>query len=219
MLLNDDVVVRTAGWDDRVLPWLHWFADGIVLVHVNDTLLRHHLCTFPLVSRTFCELAGGICPREYQRYRIDDHLEDVFNLLAALGHRRAVYLDDVVFEHGNGVVMPQGHREYHSDPSFLALDAPRFLDFFPHRKEIALRLLRHIHPRDWDRRAAAARQCLSRIDDPFALRTPGRQLGAPRPPSRLGRLIRRAHSAGRRIGAFMAALTATHREPAVRSGA
>src|SRR5207249_4787352 len=76
MLLNDDVVARTPGWDDKVLARLRRFADGIVLVHVNDTLLREHLCTFPIVSRTFCELAGGVCPEEYVRYRIDDHVED-----------------------------------------------------------------------------------------------------------------------------------------------
>lgn len=90
MLLNDDVVVRTRGWDRIALRWLRRFPDGVALVHVNDTLMRDHLCTFPLVSRRFCELAGGICPADYRRYRIDDHIEDVFNMLAVLGVRRSV---------------------------------------------------------------------------------------------------------------------------------
>src|SRR5436305_1651725 len=56
MLLNDDVIVRTRGWDKKILARLRRFADGIVLVHVNDTLLRENLCVFPAVSRTFCGL-------------------------------------------------------------------------------------------------------------------------------------------------------------------
>src|SRR5262245_7732479 len=127
MLLNDDVVARTPGWDAAVLARLRRFPDGIALVHVNDTLLRDRLCTFPLVSRTFCELAGGVCPVEYRRYRIDDHIEDVFNLLAFLGLKRTFYLPDVIFEHLNAVPVPGAAPEYHSIPEVLALDAPLFL--------------------------------------------------------------------------------------------
>src|SRR5262249_39511824 len=71
MLLNDDVVIRTRGWDTVALRCFRRFPDPFVLVHVNDTLIRYHLCVFPLVSRAFCELAGGICPPDYLRYRID----------------------------------------------------------------------------------------------------------------------------------------------------
>src|SRR5262245_16896112 len=37
MLLNDDVIVRTRGWDATALRCARRFPDGIVLVHVNDT--------------------------------------------------------------------------------------------------------------------------------------------------------------------------------------
>src|SRR5262249_14419206 len=70
MLLNDDVIARTRRWDRRVLACLRRFPDGIVLIHTNDHLFGEQLCTFPIVTRTFCELAGGICPRDYLRYRI-----------------------------------------------------------------------------------------------------------------------------------------------------
>jgi hypothetical protein len=175
MLLNDDVVVRTPGWDDRFRACFRRVPDGIALLHPNDTLLRDHLCTFPVVSRTFCRLAGGICPREYLRYRIDDHIEDVFNLLAVLGERRVLYLPDVVFEHRNAVALPQGGRAYMSDPAVLALDAPRFEALFAERKELALRLREYLAGgaspvvRDsWRRR-------LEEVSDSFALRVPGRQ--------------------------------------------
>lgn len=170
MLLNDDVVARTPRWDDLVLKRLRRFPDGVVLVHVNDTLLREHLCTFPLVSRRFCEIASGVCPPEYLRYRIDDHVEDVFNLLAFLGHRRTFYLPDVVFEHLNAIAVPGAPREYHSDPDILALDAPRFLELFGARKELALRLLAQIEGPPSAARLARLRRLLEGVTDPFALR-------------------------------------------------
>lgn len=170
MLLNDDVVARTRGWDEKLRAAANRFPDGFALVHVNDTLFRDHLCTFPCVSRPFCELAGGICPREYRRYRIDDHIEDVFNLLAAVGEKRTVYLPDVVFEHRNTVEHPTAGRVYMSDPAVLAEDAPRFDSLYPARKELAMRILEGISGD-----VSAARDCFEAFTDPFAYRTPGRQ--------------------------------------------
>ena len=173
MLLNDDVIARTPGWDATVLACFRCFPDPFALVHVNDTLMRDHLCTFPLTSRAFFELTGGICPPEYLRYRIDDHIEDIFNLLAVLGERRVVYLPDVVFEHDNAVDLPEAGRPvYLSDPVVLAADAPRFDALFAHRKEMALRIRAAID----GRRDAAHRAALDNVPDSFALRTPGRQI-------------------------------------------
>lgn len=173
MLLNDDVVARTRGWDDTALAWFQSFPDDVLLVHTNDLIFGDELCTFPLVSRTFCELAGGICPREYVRYRIDDHVGDIFNLLAVLGERRTIYLPDVVFEHfnfrGEG-----GQRVYASDPVPLALDAARFEELFPRRKEVALRLKQLIESRRHRAEADDHRRKLEAARDPFALRVPGR---------------------------------------------
>jgi hypothetical protein len=175
MLLNDDVIARTGGWDRQLLACCRRFPDGIGLVHVNDTLLRHHLCTFPLVSRTYCEFAGGICPREYTRYRIDDHIEDIFNLLAFLGHRRTVYLPDVVFEHCNAVDHPEAGRVYQSDSAILAEDAPRFEAMFAARKELALRLVEYIEGRASPEARDARQRKLEYVSDPFSLRVAGRQ--------------------------------------------
>jgi glycosyltransferase involved in cell wall biosynthesis len=178
MLLNDDVEARTPGWDVAALTYCRRFSDGILLIHVNDTLFQDRLCTFPLLSRRFCELAGGICPAEYVRYRIDDHIEDVFNLLAALGVRRTVYLPDVVFKHFNTVERPCGDHVYQSDPEILAGDARRFEASFCERKELAMRLLDVIEGGSEPSLTAARRRLLDGFTDPIALRTPGRQLVA-----------------------------------------
>ena len=171
MLLNDDVIARTPGWDATAWACLRRFPDPFVLVHVNDTLMRDHLCVFPLTSRAFYELTGGVCPAEYRRYRIDDHIEDVFNLLGALGERRVVYLPDVVFEHDNAVQHPEAGAVYMSDPAILALDAPLFDVLLPERKELALRVCETI-----DGRADPLRRAtLDAVASSFDLRTPGRQ--------------------------------------------
>jgi hypothetical protein len=217
MLLNDDVIPRTRGWDVVVRQVFAAHPDDIALVHVNDLVMQRHLCTFPIVSRRFCEIVGGICPRDYRRYRIDDHIEDHFNLLGVLGQRRIVYVPQVVFEHSNYVTQVSGLRQYFSDPAILAADAPLYERLFAQRKEAALRLMaviagRTILPR-WRRR-------LARIADPFVLRQPDRQRILtehgivepwtldPRPSlwSRAGRCLRERgvggliRAAGRRLG-------------------
>ncbi len=173
MLLNDDVVVRTSGWDEQVRLCFAAYPDDMLLVHVNDLVMQKHLCTFPIVSRTFCESADGICPRDYFRYRIDDHIEDCFNLLGVLGERRIVFAPNIVFEHDNFVSNVEGVRQYFSDPAILSLDAPRFDMLHDQRKEIALRMMTKITgrtaiPQQWRRRLAG-------VTDPFSLRVPNRQ--------------------------------------------
>lgn len=168
MLLNDDVIVRTRGWDATALACFQRFPDPFVLLHVNDTLMRDHLCTFPLTSRAFYEVCGEVCPPAYQRYRIDDHIEDVFNLLAVAGERRVVYLPDVVFEHDNATLHPEAGTVYLSDPTILAADAPRFDAFLQLRKERANRVLAAI--------GAKPNAVLDAVTDSFAIRTPGRQI-------------------------------------------
>ncbi len=171
MLLNDDVVVRTPGWDRTIHTCFRNFPDDILLVHVNDTVFQKALCTFPIVSRRFCEFVGGICPADYRRYRIDDHIEDLFNLLGLLGERRSLYLPHVVFEHGNYVVNPAGVRQYFSEPTILASDARIFDAWLCWRKEQALRLkscLAGGAVRGWWRRR------LAKVQDALALRVPER---------------------------------------------
>jgi glycosyltransferase involved in cell wall biosynthesis len=174
MLLNDDVVAQTPGWDERILQVFGSHPDDIVLVHTNDTLMRENLCVFPIVSRTFCDLVGGICPRDYIRYRIDDHIEDIFNLLGVLGERRTVYLPDVVFQHLNSTDQPDGTPIYLAEPTTLALDIPRYEALFPERKELALKVLDYIENQARVVVTANRRRELAAIDDPFSLRVPER---------------------------------------------
>jgi len=99
MLLNDDVVCRTAGWDAAILARLEQYADDVALVWGNDLFRGATLPSHPILARTACAIMGGVCPQKYHRDYIDAHIYDVFCALRRLGHDRLVYLPDVVFEH------------------------------------------------------------------------------------------------------------------------
>lgn len=183
MLMNDDVEVRTKGWDLLVRDWLGCFADDMVLIHVNDLTFKEKLCVFPLVSRAFCQLAGGICPTAYRRYRIDDHLYNVFNLLALLGHRRIVYLPDVVFCHRNFSRDLKLRRVYRFDKEVMADDAQRFDTLMPQRKLLARRMAAAIQERAGLERRRLEEARLELVEDGISLRVAGYQRQAPADPA------------------------------------
>lgn len=171
MLVNDDVVARTKGWDAAAEEAFARFDDDVALVHVNDLLFGERLCTFPMLSRRACEEVGGICPTYYKRYGIDDHIFDTYNILAHLGHERVVYLPEVVFEHENFEQLGPEHDEsknklfvtadrrvYVPKREPMREDSRRFYGTLGERKRDALRLAALIDARRGDERQAARRQ-------------------------------------------------------------
>lgn len=172
MLCNDDVVARTTGWDRRIESVFRSYPDGIVLVHVNDGTFKESLCIFPCVSRGLVAMAGGICPEDYRRYRIDDHIYNVFNLLALLGEHRIQYLPDVLFEHHNYAASVAGPRVYVPDPVIHGQDTERYVAAFPARKELAAKLKEHIRARRGANDAALFRANLERPLDALRMRDP-----------------------------------------------
>ena len=149
MIMNDDVILRTKGWDDVVAEVYRNWSDDIGLVHVNDLLFEEKLCTFPILSRKAC-LAVGLCPEEYRRYKIDDHIYDIYNMLAHVGHRRIVYLPDVVFEHENHEQQHDGsnkhafaaaaNKVYVPKKGIIERDDETYIRRMDDRKEAALKL-------------------------------------------------------------------------------
>ena len=132
MLINDDAIFRTPGWDRRVIGAFARFPDEVALVYGNDLDQRQSRPTFPIVSRAVCDVIGSICPRGYYGLHIESHLFDIFRRLAALGADRIVYLGDVVFEHTHyarresGLATTYRHRnKVHDDVLFFALDQER----------------------------------------------------------------------------------------------
>ena len=179
MLMNDDVILRSKNWDRTIMSVFRSFEDDIALIHVNDLLFREKLCTFPFLSRKACN-AIGICPGNYIRYRIDDHIYDIYNILAYLGHKRIVYLPDVIFEHDNYVHGNQGNtgqifksddnKVYVPNKEIIASDARIFDGKQEERKQNALKLAELIDRNSYEREHLVNKGMLNDIKDPFSYR-------------------------------------------------
>lgn len=172
MLMNDDMLIRTDGWDVILEQVLESIRDDIFLCHINDLLFGEKLCCFPMVSRTYCEIANGICPDYYERYRIDDHIYHVFNLLAQAGHRRIYYFPEVVFEHLNFEVMSSGDKAYLYDKPTLDRDAYQFDLHLEERKSLAEALAKHINATQTENIRIARAKVFDGITDSKSSRRP-----------------------------------------------
>ena len=150
MLMNDDAVFRSEGWDKAVSAAFSNFSDDIVFVYGNDMDQGERSPTFPVLSRKVCELMGGICPEGYLNLHIESHLFDIFKQLKHFGYDRTVYLNDVVFEHLHHVVgkSKQDKTYVKRDPSF---DDRLFISLNTERKYVAMKLAQHIEKQKNDK--------------------------------------------------------------------
>jgi hypothetical protein len=143
MLANDDLVFRTPGWDRVIVERFLVWADRVALVWGNDLFRGARLPTHPFLSRTTCELMGGICPEAYRRDYIDTHIYDIFCALDRLGHDRRVFLPDLIFEHTH---VENGKAE--ADRTSIKLrkeaDEVTYISWAEERRLAAARLARHI---------------------------------------------------------------------------
>ncbi len=105
------------------------------------------------------------------RYRIDDHIHNVFDLLTLLGRRRRIFLSDVIFEHHNFVATGHGH-EYVPNPDIHAIDTRLFDALLPERKRLSLAAMETIdgYPRSEKRKVWEGR--LTPVNDSVAIRDP-----------------------------------------------
>jgi hypothetical protein len=97
--VNDDIVVRTKGWDEKVRELDARYPDGVYLGYGNDLFKGPKLCTFPILSRKTCSVLAEPYPAIYKGAFIDVHLMDIFRRLEKRGYARICYAADIVFEH------------------------------------------------------------------------------------------------------------------------
>ena len=141
MLANDDIEIQTDHWDSTLKSVLDKYRDSVILAHVNDLIFRHRLCTFPIVSREYCEIANGICPVGFTRYDIDDHIFATFRIAAALGASRIIFFPFIIFNHLN-YNMQSGRRKYSINPEIKAQDDDLFNTLYGERLFVAIELCR-----------------------------------------------------------------------------
>lgn len=133
--VNDDIVVRTEGWDEKVRALDARYPDGVYLGYSNDLFKGSKVSTFPILSRETCQLLSEPYPRIYKGAFIDMHLMDIFRRLEKRGHDRIAYAEDIVFEHVHYRTNPEAldttYRErsrFADDLTFIALADTRRLE-------------------------------------------------------------------------------------------
>jgi len=99
ILVNDDMIIQTNSWDEIIRSLDKKYYDGIYLAYGNDMFKSGKLCTFPIISRTTCEILVNPYPKKYKGAFIDYHLFDIFKRLEKNKIFRIIYLKDVIFEH------------------------------------------------------------------------------------------------------------------------
>lgn len=141
--VNDDMVVRTKDWDERVRDIDARFSDGIYLAYGNDLFKGKNLCTFPILSRRTCQVMSGPFPDDYRGAFIDVHLMDIFHRLRKGGYQRIIYSPTLVFEHLHHRVVPNVmDKTYAERPRFA--DDLIFMGLADQRQSDALRLVKAI---------------------------------------------------------------------------
>lgn len=146
LLLNDDAVCRTQGWDTKILLAFDKYPDGVALVWCNDLFRGPDIPNFPVLSRNLCELMGGICPEDYNRDYIDTHLLDLFRKLHGLGYYRLEYLQDVIIEHRHHEAGKAEIDDTYIKPR-LAADELTYIAWEHERQIIADSLAKYIQQR------------------------------------------------------------------------
>lgn len=147
ILANDDMVMRTPGWDERIDEVHAEFKDEVYLAYPNDLFKNRAWCTFPIMSRRTCRLLEQPYPKAYRGAFIDSHLVDIFQRLKGAKFDRIRYLDDVIFEHMHYRVGKATFDETYSSRDRFVDDAT-FLALAPSRSASAKRLRSAIEGRD-----------------------------------------------------------------------
>lgn len=99
ILINDDVLFRTKGWDILVDKLFEKYSDGIYLGYGNDLFKGKKLPTFPILSKKFINLIKDPYPSNYKGAFIDMHLNDIFNIILKKHVDRYEYLNELEIEH------------------------------------------------------------------------------------------------------------------------
>jgi hypothetical protein len=140
---NDDIVVRTRGWDEKVRELDARHPDGVYLGYANDLFKGRKMSTFPILSQQTCQLLAEPYPLIYKGAFLDTHLMDIFRRLEKRGYERMAYAEDIVFEHVHYRNNPEALDATYRDRSRFGDDLT-FIGLVEARRLEADRLSAHI---------------------------------------------------------------------------
>ena len=98
-LVNDDIEVKTDGWDKDVVNMHCQYSDEIYLGYPNDMFKKEKQPTFPIISKQLSDLLIDPFPDSYKGSFIEYHLLDIFMRLKKRGFNRIHFLENTIFEH------------------------------------------------------------------------------------------------------------------------
>lgn len=140
VLVNDDMVMGTAGWDRALRDLDSRYADRIYLAYANDLLKKRGLATFPILARSTCELLVDPYPDTYAGAFIDVHLFDIFKRVQQAGFERIIYLPEVIFEHLHYRTGKASYDDTYSKRGRFQDDSA-FIQLADNRREAAARVI------------------------------------------------------------------------------
>lgn len=108
--LADDAKIQTPAWDRIVRRAFQHWPDEVGLVHGDDSYWKDRLAVLPLISSDALRLLGHKWFSLYYRYRLDDHLHQVFDMAG-----RRLYLGSALRCEAPGhetTLEERGHDEY-----------------------------------------------------------------------------------------------------------
>lgn len=133
--VNDDMVIQTEAWDEKVRALDARYPDGVYLGYGNDLFKGPNLCSFPILSRKTCETLADPYPAAYKGAFLDTQLMDIFYRLKHRGHDRLAYDQEIIFEHIHYRVNPDvldttytERPRFGDDATFIALAGARRLE-------------------------------------------------------------------------------------------
>ena len=176
MLLNDDVTPKTQFWDEIILKTAEKHADQIYLVHCNDGYFKQSLSIFPIFSRKFYDLSQNIFCRSYKKYRLDDSIFHVFNMLTYLGYNREYYIDSLIFKHNHFSITKENH-EYRPIEKVHLHDTNIFINNKKQRLKAVKKIISYIKSGEAEKQLTSSYEKVVAFNDHDALRglTRGRQ--------------------------------------------
>jgi len=146
MLVNDDIIVESEGWDVAIRKMHETYVDGLYLGFPNDGFKKSGLSVFPILSRwTFDNF--DVLPEIYLGAFIDTHLHEIFRFLKTQGHDRICYLADVKFTHRHYRVTKDAPDETYARRDRFG-DDKTFLLHIKARHNISLNMKRFIEVGD-----------------------------------------------------------------------
>lgn len=97
--VNDDIIVRTHGWDTKLMAFHHSQPQPYYLAYPNDLYKNSKFPTFPILPRETMLALSSAFPEIYKGAFLDTHLLDIFLRLKKAEKNRIFFLKEIIFEH------------------------------------------------------------------------------------------------------------------------